>query len=979
MALVVFCATTASLVPSSAFTANLHIDTGNRITTDPLRHTAEVVSGRFVPSTTARRELQALEFIGSRSDLFGLLDPTGELCLEREESDNLVMAHLRFTQTFEGLRVWGCQKVVHFDTDGSIYLVAGQHIRTPSIATRPAISVSSAEGAAYKDIEPSIGSRAVRSETELLIYPNEGIPQLAWLITFYGVDIGGIRYRVFVDAQTGKILHKFNDIHFDGPAVGAGTDVSGVLRTLQTYQFGSDYKLIDATHPMYQPPIDNLRGVIETYWNKHRFGGIVTDTAGDNVFDNSPEYQTAVSAHYFAQRFYDYFLTTFGRHGLSNSGSTIITNVHDSAYANNAYWDGTSVSFSDGDGIDWRPFSGDLDLVGHELTHGVTEFTAGLIYEFESGALNESMSDFFGNMIERTDWLIGDDIRITAPGFIRSLADPHQGLIPNQFPFGYQPATLQEFVDTILWFDNGGVHTNSGIPNHVGYLMSQTMGRDKAEQIWYRTLTVYLTPSSSFQFWSIMLTQAAQDLYGAGSPEQDETEAALDSAGFGLIEVTPPSIPSMVVALGKTTSTTIKLTNHRIEPVTITAATAVNGSVAVHGPLPAIIGVGDSLTYTITADATAATECDLGVLSDTVVFTSPMLRIPQILVPLTRTTAYADVVPQVTEIHTKCLTVEVWNDPGVQSFAIPGMNMLKTGSLLIGQVKGTDTAMYWHLYGSSTYTVIDTFSRSLAPNGDSLLSFRFISSDGDIHGKVQYRFKTLNTEGCQILIADYWLTNPCRPSRIITAGTYFDWDADVPTNNTSFPYCHYPNESTVRCVYYIQADYLALACGELNRTSYYSNPVACAIDVGSFLRSEFTPGGVYRRLVSPYSCWGIDHTDYALLEGFGNRTLGPGDTAEFSMAYMFNIGDLSGFVPLINSIPPMCCTDFTGNVDCSYDGQVDISDLSRLLDRLFISLAPLCCENQANVDGQPGIDIGDLTALIDYLYISFTPPAVCKW
>jgi Zn-dependent metalloprotease len=936
-----------------------------------------------------RRELQALEFIDARTDLFGLRDPGGELRLEREGSDNLGMTHLRFSQRYEGLRVWGCQKFVHFDSSGSIYLVAGQNIPTPSIETTPAISASAAEKTAYIDAEPEFGGRAVRSESELLIYPDGNTPQLAWLITFYAVDRGGIRYRVFVDAITGQVLHKYNDIHFDGPMVGSGTDLDSFVQTLQTYKIGSDYKLIDASHAMFKPPVGGLNGVIATYWNWHKFGGIVTDTAGDNIFDNNPGYQAAVSAHYFSQKVYEYFLNTFGYNGLSNNGSSMLSNVHDSLFPNNAYWDGTSTSYSDGDGIDWRPFCADLDIVGHEFTHAVTQFTADLIYEFEPGALSESMSDFFGNMIERKNWLIGDGIRITPPGFMRSMADPHQGLDTTLFPFGYQPSTMAEFIDTNSWFDNGAVHFNSGIPNRVGYLMAQAIGREKAEQIWFRTLTTYLTPSSSFQFWSIMLTQSVEDIYGVGSAEANATVSSLDSAGFGLLEIQPSSFPTLRKVLGSTKDVTVSVKSHRIDDVTLTGAVVAQGSMSVSGPLPITLQRGDSVVLTLTIDGTQSTECDLGTLRDTLKILTSIGSVPEMIVPIELTTAYADIGLDTAEIRTSCLISEVYNDPGVLSFGIPGLSMLNRGSFIVGRIEGMDTILYWHIDRPSTYISVDTFTRSVALNGDSLLSFRFISSDGVIHGKVQYRYEEDGAHGCRHVVADYWLTNPCGAPTLAYLGTYFDWDVDDKYSNT----CSDPpffvgsyGDTIFRGNHVVKSPSLGVSAAQMLIGHEKNHQMLGswgyrAIWLWLYNQIGFTPQLVYRDLTldGVSRSMGITPDDWASLAMFGAAIIGPGDTVHCSVAYMWTIGDDNTYFDQVGGIPPICCTDLTGNVDCDPANQVDISDLSRLIDRLYVSFAPLCCESQANVDGQPGVDISDLSAVIDYLYISFTPPAACRW
>ncbi len=515
------------IIPAAAKNANPVQSRIDNVSIDPVRGTAEVVSGEFRLGAAADYPTTAVKFIDSRSDLFGLKQATTELRLLRQETDQLGSTHVRLDQMYQGLRVWGCQKIVHFKDPSTIYMVAGQTIPTPDISTTPRLTAGTAEGSALSAVKSVVGSQAVTTTSELLVFPQKSKGILAYLVTVQGVTNGSIRWRVFVDAQTGTVLEKYNDIQDDGPTVGTGIDVNNNTRTLQTYQIGSTFELVDATRPMFVPPISNLHGVIATYSNLNHGGTLVTDPNGDDNFNDNLSLKAAVSGHYYAGLTYQYYKTSIGRNSFDNLGSSIIVNVHDPAYVNNAYWDGAKLNLCDGDGVNYKNFAGGLDVVAHELTHGVTQYTAGLLYQFQPGALNESMSDFFAAMVDSGNWLIGEEIRITPPGFLRNMQDPHQGPNPGLFPFGYQPARLSEYVDSGLNYDNGGVHVNSGIPNRGGYLVGSVIGRPKAAQIWYRTLTVYLTPNSDFNFWATMLLQSATDLYGDPSTELTSVVNAL--------------------------------------------------------------------------------------------------------------------------------------------------------------------------------------------------------------------------------------------------------------------------------------------------------------------------------------------------------------------------------------------------------------------------------------------------------------------
>ncbi|MCT4583869.1 MAG: M4 family metallopeptidase, partial [Peptostreptococcaceae bacterium] len=169
-----------------------------------------------------------------------------------------------------------------------------------------------------------------------------------------------------------------------------------------------------------------------------------------------------------------------------------------------------------------------LDIVAHEMTHGVTQYTANLKYENQSGALNESMSDVFGTLVEmeyqpeKADYLCGEDVWTpNTPGdALRDLANPENY---------NQPAHMRDFVNTSE--DHGGVHTNSGIPNKAGYLVIDSVGKDKAAQIYYRALTTYLTSTSDFHDAKLALMQSAKDLYGTGS-EYNAVEDAFNAVGI---------------------------------------------------------------------------------------------------------------------------------------------------------------------------------------------------------------------------------------------------------------------------------------------------------------------------------------------------------------------------------------------------------------------------------------------------------------
>ena len=220
---------------------------------------------------------------------------------------------------------------------------------------------------------------------------------------------------------------------------------------------------------------------------------------------------------------FDYYSDTFGRDSYDDAGGDLIASINFCETPGtpmlNAYWNGTQMVFGDG-------YASSLDITAHELTHAVTEMTAGLEYQCQSGALNESMSDIFAVNVDDDDWQIGEDL---PGGMIRDLQHPEDGDPP-------QPAHVDDFDtrpnDSNPFNDHGGVHYNSGIPNHAYYLMVQAMGRDAAEAIVYRALTEKLGPDSNFEDFRTASLEVARELWGVDSPEYRGTNESFAAVGL---------------------------------------------------------------------------------------------------------------------------------------------------------------------------------------------------------------------------------------------------------------------------------------------------------------------------------------------------------------------------------------------------------------------------------------------------------------
>ncbi|MCX4574866.1 M4 family metallopeptidase [Streptomyces sp. NBC_01571] len=235
---------------------------------------------------------------------------------------------------------------------------------------------------------------------------------------------------------------------------------------------------------------------------------------------------------------FDLYLNAYARNSINGEGLPLDASVHFDRDYNNAFWNGEQMVFGDGDGEIFLDFTIPVDVIGHELTHGVTQYTANLTYFGQPGALNESMSDVFGSLIKQytlgqtaseADWLIGAGLlapRVTGKA-LRSMKEPGSAYDDDALGKDPQPATMDGYVRTGR--DNGGVHINSGIPNHAFYLVAQALGGhawERAGQIWYDVLTGGELPSqASFADFAELTVARARSRYGEGEELQSVTKA----------------------------------------------------------------------------------------------------------------------------------------------------------------------------------------------------------------------------------------------------------------------------------------------------------------------------------------------------------------------------------------------------------------------------------------------------------------------
>jgi Zn-dependent metalloprotease len=251
----------------------------------------------------------------------------------------------------------------------------------------------------------------------------------------------------------------------------------------------------------------------------------------------------AKEAYTGASATYDLYKTAFERNSIDDKGMCIKSSVHYDENYDNAFWDGIQMVYGDGDGDLFNRFTIAIDVIGHELTHGVTEYEAGLEYHDQPGALNESMSDVFGSIvkqwskkqtIDKADWLIGEGLftKKVKGNALRSMKAP--GTAYNDPVLGKdpQPAHMKNYDH--MKDDNGGVHINSGIPNHAFYMTAMELGGkswEKAGKIWYIALRDRIRPKSSFQSAANCTFLVAAELFGKGGDEQKAVKKGWTDVG----------------------------------------------------------------------------------------------------------------------------------------------------------------------------------------------------------------------------------------------------------------------------------------------------------------------------------------------------------------------------------------------------------------------------------------------------------------
>jgi len=481
------------------------------------------------------------------------------------ERDALGMTHVRLDRQHEGVKVYGEQVISHLDKDGKLASVTGEKSTIPAGLGRetPKLSPAQAEELARKefgekpDKQPAI---------ERLIYQDAA----GEYHSAYRVEISQVagqenprQMNYMLDANTGKLLSQFNQL--DGfssgrkgstsgtgtappttpaptsPTTGKADDTtmySGKVDLSTTKKADGSYVLEDATRGKGVVTYDGRNMDEPTgrtqFTDKNDAWGEATDGSRTKA---------AVDAHYGAEMTYDFLKDVLGRNSLDNAGEKLTSYVHVSNDFVNAYWDGEKMNYGDGDGNTAGPLT-TLDIAGHEIAHGLTERTAGLVYEGEPGGLNESFSDIIGAGVEwyasqknpavKFNWTVGEAAWTPKNGSnedgLRYMNDPSKD--------GYSIDHYSNFPKQTE------VHGSSGIANNAFYLLAEGgknrtsglevkdgLGMDKSLKIFGRALTTYMTPKTTFAQAREATLKAATDLYGATSPEIQKVKDAWNAVG----------------------------------------------------------------------------------------------------------------------------------------------------------------------------------------------------------------------------------------------------------------------------------------------------------------------------------------------------------------------------------------------------------------------------------------------------------------
>jgi Zn-dependent metalloprotease len=466
--------------------------------------------------------------------------------------------HERLVQLHGGLRVFGGELVRQSDSAGAVS-VFGALYEGIDVDTRPNLSGEAARARVRVAGAPRL---LTGKPAELLVLPlSGGGYALCWMFREWTAD-DFVLY--FVDAHDGQVRLKLSDLKRQS-AVGIGRGVLNDRKKISASSSSGTFVADDALRPPNIATYD-FQGQLEKLLTLQRVEDLSpSDLARDS--DNDWSDGANVDAHVYAGYTYDYYFKRFGRRGLDDANITISSITHTvnrdeifsqplgvifTFYLNAFYLGDGLMVYGEGlpEGVTttagqyWDYLSGALDVVAHELTHGVTDYSSQLIYQNESGALNEAFSDIMATGAEfyfqqpgsgdlRADYLAGEDV--VRPGGLRSLQNPASFGDPDHYSIRFTGSE-----------DNGGVHINSSIPNHAFYLAVEggtnrvsglsvqgvgAANREQIEKVFYRAFTLLLPPNANFRTARAATIQSARELYQAGSAAERAVTQAWSAVG----------------------------------------------------------------------------------------------------------------------------------------------------------------------------------------------------------------------------------------------------------------------------------------------------------------------------------------------------------------------------------------------------------------------------------------------------------------
>jgi Zn-dependent metalloprotease/chitodextrinase len=612
------------------------------------------------------------------------LNPNSSFRKTSSESDPSGLLHEKFQLFHNNLKVEFATYTLH-SKKGALVSMAGESYSTENVNTTPtltnqeafnrALNQIGAKSYLWEDAAEAAAFNYSKPLGELVLLPNSENQtlKLAYKFDIYATNPVS-RGDIYIDAITGEVLfynaiikhlgafsHGKSGLNLEKTtankssillAANADTKYSGT-QSIQTSLSGTSYILADASRGLGISTLNLKKGT--------NYTTAVNFTDVDNnwtalEYNNANKDNGALDAHWGAEKTYDYWSTVHGRNSYNNAGAAIKSYVHYSSAYDNAFWNGSVMTYGDGSGTYFDILTS-IDVAAHEIGHAVCTSTSNLTYQKESGAMNEAFSDIWGACVEyfaapnKATWLIGEDIERRAGHLsLRSMSNPKTELQPDTYGGTYwssvncTPTSANDYC---------GVHTNSGVLNHWFYILAMGkvgtndikssynvtgIGIDKAAKIAFRTESVYLTANSTYANARTYGIQSATDLYGANSPEVIATTNAFYAVGVGAAYTIPdtiaPTAPTTLLASGTTENSTNLSWIASTDNVSVTGYNIYQGTTLIGSSTStsySVVGLTPSTTYSFSVKAKDAAG-NLSIESNVVTETT-LVHVPDTTAP----------------------------------------------------------------------------------------------------------------------------------------------------------------------------------------------------------------------------------------------------------------------------------------------------------------------------------------------------------